>query len=377
MFNGAQVAAIGWVATLTAGSVLAAEPDARLADAVEKQNRARVQSLLKKRAPVNTAQVDGMTALHWAAYHEDEKTAKQLIAAGAEPKAKNRYGVTPISIACRNGNTAIVQMLLKSGADPNATLRGGETALMTAARTGKSGPVSALIAAGAKIDATVGNGQTALMWAAAAGNTGTVDLLLKAGADFRTPLRSGFTPFFFAVREGHIGVVRRLLEAGVKVNDVMKPQRKGGKSPATGTSALILAVENGHFDLAIVLLKAGANPNERRTGYSALHAITWVRKPLRGDGDPPPVGSGKATSLDLVNTLAKLGADVNARHKKQTRPRRPAQPQRGDTVPACLGNRRRNSDEAVAQTRRGSFHKKRRQLHPAAGGFRSRDPRQR
>ena len=53
----------------------------------------------------------------------------------------------------------------------------------------------------------------------------------------------------------------------------------------------------------MALLKAGADPNARPAGYTALHAITWVRKPIRGDGDPPPAGSGKLNSLDIVKQL--------------------------------------------------------------------------
>jgi ankyrin repeat protein len=47
-----------------------------------------------------------------------------------------------------------------------------------------------------------------------------------------------------------------------------------------------------------------------------LHALTWVRKPNRGDGEdgqPPPEGSGKLTSLDFARQLIALGADVNPR----------------------------------------------------------------
>jgi ankyrin repeat protein len=155
------------------------------------------------------------------------------------------------------------------------------------------------------------------MWAAAEGHAAVVDALLHAGADFRSPLPSGFTPLFFAVREGRQAVVQQLLEAGVDINDVMDVQRKSGNGPRRGTSALLLAVENGHFELAAVLLDAGADPNDDRCGYTALHAITWVRKPIRGDGDPPPIGSGKLTSLELVRQLVAHGADVNARHGKQ------------------------------------------------------------
>lgn len=314
-----RLATLGLALTFAACATVAAA-DAPLANAVEKQDRAKIAELLKNNVNVNAPQADGMTALHWAAYHEDEKCAKQIIAAGGKAKAANRYGVTSLSIACKNGNAAIVKLLLKAGADPNATLRGGETVLMTAARTGKLGPVQALLAAGAKVNATERNGQTALMWAAAEGNVEAVDALLKAGADFRTRLRSGFTAFFFAVREGRTETALRLLKAGVDVNAVMRKGKSPPKKPKSGLSPLLLAVENGHFSTAAALLKAGADPNDARNGYTALHAITWVRKPLGGDGDPAPLGSGKMTSLEFVKTLVKDGADVNARHTKRRSP---------------------------------------------------------
>ena len=254
-----------------------------------------------------------------AAYQDELETARLLLKAGASVKAENRYGLTPLSLACVNGNTELVESLLAAGADPNTTLRGDETVLMTAARTGKVGPVKALLSRGAVVDAKERRGQTALMWAAADGHAAVVELLIKAGADFRAPLPdSGFTPLFFAVREGRIEVVRALLKAGADVNETMQPRKTSGKGPRKGTSALILAVENGHFDLALALLEAGADPNDQRSGFTALHALTWVRKPNRGDGDdgdPSPIGSGNLSSLQFVKKLVEHGADVNARLK--------------------------------------------------------------
>jgi uncharacterized protein len=43
---------------------------------------------------------------------------------------------------------------------------------------------------------------------------------------------------------------------------------------------------NAHYELASNLLEAGAEPNAALPGYTALHAITAVRKPGVGHNDP-------------------------------------------------------------------------------------------
>jgi ankyrin repeat protein len=290
-----------------------------LADAAEKKDWAAVLSQLEAKADPNAPQADGTTALHWAVQHDDPATTKALIAAGANVSATNKYGVPALSLACANGNEEIVRALLEAGADANTTLRGGETVLMTAARTGRTGPVAALLDKGAKVDTADRKGQTALMWAADEGQAEVVALLIKSGADIHHRLKSGFTPLLFAARDGRIEVVRVLLKAGADANEAIETERSGRRGPLEGMSALMLAVENGHFELAMELVNAGADPNDQRWGYTALHMVTWVRKPNRGDdeaGQPPPQGSGKLTSLDFVRQIVAKGADVNARLKK-------------------------------------------------------------
>jgi ankyrin repeat protein len=179
--------------------------------------------------------------------------------------------------------------------------------------------VKALLAHGADVNAKEKGGQTAIMWAAAEGHLQVVDLLIKSGADFKTPLEGGFTPLFFAVREGRSEVAKLLLNAGANVNEAMQPKRKASRGPQAGMTPLLMAVENGHFELAIDLVKAGADPNDERGGYTALHNITWVRKPNHGedeDGMPPPAGSGILDSLQFVRRIVALGADINARIPK-------------------------------------------------------------
>jgi len=298
--------------------IVAEGASAPLADAVQNQQWKQVETLLGQKADLDAAQADGMTALHWAVFHSKTDLVKELIAAGANTNAHNRYGVSVLYIACLNGQGDIVEQLLEHGADARHEMRGGETLLMTASRTGKVKPVTLLLAEDIEIDAKDRKGQTALMWASAAGNVEVVDALIKAGADYRTPLKSGFTPLFFAVREGKSEVVLRLLEEELDVNDPMQIERRSGNGPNNGMTPLMLAVENGHFELAAKLLELGADPNEKRTGYTPLHALTWIRKPIRGDGDPPPIGSGKMSSLEFARVLVKQGADVNARHGKHS-----------------------------------------------------------
>ncbi len=258
--------------------------------------------------------------LHTAVYNDDLATARRLVSAGADVKASNLYGVTPLSLACQNGNADLIGLLLDAGADPNTALPGGETALMTAARTGSAAAVKLLLARGADVHAKEAKrGQTALMWAAADGHVEAVEVLLRAGADFTNRLSSGFTPLLFAVREGHIPVVQALLKAGASPNETIQPapNYSRGRAPRPGTSALVLATTNAHYELAAFLLDAGADPNAGLCGYTALHTISWVRKPGLGDNDPAPQGSGRLTSFDLVRKLAAHKANLNARMTKR------------------------------------------------------------
>jgi ankyrin repeat protein len=303
-----------------------AAQDAKLADAAERQDWAAVRALLQKGADVNAAQVDGTTALHWAVYNDDAETVAALLRAKASVKAVNRFRVPPLALACTNGNAAIVKLLLEAGADANATMNGGETVLMLASRSGSADTVKALIASGANTDARERHGQTALMWAAAEGNTAVVRLLMEAGADINATLSSGFTPFFLAVREGRLDTVRAFLAAGIDVNATFPRPANAPRSTAgsyirpvdPGTSPLLLAVENGHFELAIALVDAGADPNDNRSGFTALHTLSWVRKPDSSDNsDPAPaIGEGRLTSLDFVREIVKRGANVNFRLPK-------------------------------------------------------------
>jgi uncharacterized protein len=155
-----------------------------VADAVMKGDTAAVRKLITQKADVNTPQVDGATALHWAVYRNDLDTADLLIGAGANVKAANREGTTPLAMASLYGNPAMIEKLLKAGADAKERGPNGETMLMFAARNGNPDAIKALVAAGAEVNAIEAlRGTTALMWAAEERHAPAVKALVELGAD--------------------------------------------------------------------------------------------------------------------------------------------------------------------------------------------------
>ena len=291
-----------------------------LVEAARAADADTVRTLLERGVDVDVAETDGTTALHWAAYRGDVETARLLLEAGAEAEAANRYGVTPLTLAAGRGNAPIVEALLDAGADPNATLPEGETVLMTAARTGDVDVLRLLLARGADLRARESwRGQTALHWAAAENHPAAVHTLVELGADVDERSTAGWSALLYAVRAGKSEAVRALLEAGADVNDTIRPLAAedaaddAPRDPTVGTSALVLAVMNGHFSLAQHLVERGADPNAAEQGWTALHQLTYTRRPNSGKGMPPVVLLDRVDTLAFARFLLDNGANPNAR----------------------------------------------------------------
>ena len=159
------------------------------------------------------------------------------------------------------------------------------------------------------------------MWAASEGHTSAVRTLIEAGANvrartdrevarsFRRSPIGGFTAFLFAARAGHLETARVLLEGGADIEDELPD----------GTGAALLATMNANYELALFLVDQGLDPNqgvlddEPEIGYTALHAVTWVRKSPYGYNPPGPRNRGTLDSLTFVTEMVARGADVNAR----------------------------------------------------------------
>lgn len=324
-----RIAGLCAVMVLAVAGVAAAAGDARLAGAMKIKDTAAVRQLLKQRVDVSAPDVEGMTALHWAAHWDDLDTAKLLLKAGANAKAANRYGVTPLHEAATLGNVAMIEALLKAGADANAEYGEGETPLMTAARTGNVGAVKMLLTFGGNVNAReTWRGQTALMWAASENHAAVVKLLVELKADVNARsvhyafpkltggnggiihdrAEGGLTPLFFAAREGAAEAAVLLVEAGADLK---------ATDPQYGFTPMQTAIFNGHYDLAATLVEKGADVNDGSlyTAIEMRNLATYSNRPN------PPETDKTMNSLDVVKLLLARGADPNRPYTKRIPPR--------------------------------------------------------
>jgi uncharacterized protein len=322
---------VALAAALAASQAYAAPADAVVA-AVKGHDVHAVRALLKKGADASATDVDGTTPLMLAVQERDADMVQALLAAGARVDAANRYGATALHTAARNGDAKTALLLLKAGANAAAVSPEGETVLMAAARTGSVELINALLKGGkngankADPNSKEGwKGQTALMWAAAEGHADAIAALVAGGAnvdeastDITLPTvdterriggfvysaipKGKLTALHFAARAGQLEAARALIKARANLDAV----------DSDGTNALVIATMNGHPDIAIELLNAGADPKVAdKYGRTVLFAATDMNT-LDANPRPAPMMMGDKTYLDVVKSAIAKGANVNA-----------------------------------------------------------------
>jgi ankyrin repeat protein len=270
------------------------------------------------RLDVNAMDKDGETPLHYATATGNVEVVRWLLRAlHADIEARSpTSGVTPLMWAAEQQHTELVELFLVQGAKPKVCDMLGRTAMDRAMISRHQlvvrvlrladmrDPESALAQAGKTIPA--------LHAAAETNDIQTVQRALLSFSDTVDPL--GWHALHVAAARGHLDIVRLLVESNPEGVDV--------RGTDLECSPLLLAVHEGHLEVAQFLVEHGADPlavSRKRenavllaAGLSALHGnerterafkiVTWLVSEL--DVDPTAADKFGNTALH-----AAAGAD--------------------------------------------------------------------
>ncbi|KAM5362200.1 hypothetical protein ACJA88_014150 [Fusarium oxysporum] len=278
-----------------------------------------VEPLVKYGIKVDAPCADGQTALHWAVTHgrrrvvrlllrfradpnvrdsskdtplhkflsspafEGLDIAETLIKAGAKVCIANLKGVTPLSSAIRYGPTSAAKLFILSRKDINEEIEAGWTSLREVFDHG-SGRIQQL--------GEFANNEGSLLSVKHAVKDHLhylIDTHLEHNVILNRPTTSGWLALSHAAKNGSVTILKKLLE------HKWDPADCNIKDPELGKSPLHWALEYGHNKAARLLVKGGAEINEKNV-----------------DGWNPLIEATKARLYDMAHFLITRGADVNA-----------------------------------------------------------------
>ena len=243
----------------------------------------------------------------------DEKTILEAAQAGNFEKvqemyyknqelqdARTPYGKSPMHIAAEKGYLEIVQFFLDQGfyvnnlekcKIPFLEFYFRRSPMRLAAKAGKRNIVEFLLKRGGEMDPV-----KAIFEASQDNDIRRIKAVLKGNPELLTVADStGKMPLHIAAKNGYLEIVKLIIKEGVDVNLTERDPNPIVRK-YFGRTPLEYAVTEGHSDVVIALVGAGANVDIRHTtGKTPLHMAA-----INAD-------------LKLMELLIAKGADINSR----------------------------------------------------------------
>jgi ankyrin repeat protein len=262
-----------------------------------------------------------------AAWDNDLRRARALMARGADVNAKDNTVQSAYLISTSEGHLGLLNLTLEHGADVDSKDSFNGTGLIRAADRGHADIAGRLVQAKIEIDHINNLGWTALHEAIILGDgsrryVDTVRVLVAAGADLRLQSqRDQITPLAHATAKGH-SEIAEVLNAALKAE---------GPSKRVANRRLLAAAERGDATAAALAIRAGANLETRdeRGRTPLLLAVTKDRvtvarllvylgadpDALDDQHDSPWLVTGVTGSVDMLEVLLPARPDLTIRNR--------------------------------------------------------------
>lgn len=224
--------------------------------------------LLKSGAKLHLKDVEGNSAMHYAAREGDTEMCQMLLDAGAHTADCNKNGLQPLELAVAGGHTETVLCLVNAIPFRKTNDDALVGAFLGAIKLGDTLTAQAVLAKGVK-PRKLKEPWRMSGYAAQSGSLPMLDFVLNEGASLKARSPSGYSPLHLAALHGHQPMVERLL--GLKVpcehtklahcHDhqillTFAARRYAGKAQTkkSDETALHVAAAAGHTSTALVLV---------------------------------------------------------------------------------------------------------------------------
>ncbi|NXD05408.1 ANR55 protein, partial [Certhia familiaris] len=192
-----------------------AEPDVRLLSLLLQQSNL---------SEINHQDNEGMTSLHWAAFHNRPQHTQTLLHKGADPTLVDKDFKTALHWAVQSGNRILCSIILnhwQGSSIINYDDENGKTCMHIAAAAGYCDIISELAKVPkCNLQALDVDDRTPLHWAAAAGKADCVQTLLELGIDSSPRDINENTPLTYAIYCGHTACIKLLSQESSRSESV-------------------------------------------------------------------------------------------------------------------------------------------------------------